>query len=107
MGFPEQCSSCGGFGGRGHKCPTLSKSIVGRYGLIFPVRNESLRRALAAKDNICPECSSELDTGWECNNRACQHDAQDEALACTNTDVLLWLVTKNPKPKPRQKHRPE
>jgi hypothetical protein len=21
---PEQCSSCGGFGGRGHKCPTLS-----------------------------------------------------------------------------------
>lgn len=26
-----------------------------------------------AKDNICPECSGELDTGWECNS--CGYDA--------------------------------
>lgn len=66
-------------------------------GLIFPVTNESLRRALA-KENVCPECGAELDTGWECNNMACQYDAMHEANACTNADVLVLLLAKYPKP---------
>lgn len=64
--------------------------------LTYPIKNESLRRAVAAKDNICPECGSELDTGWECNNRECQYDAREEALACNNVDVLIWLQAKFP-----------
>lgn len=42
----------------------------------FPATAPVLRRALA-RDDTCPECGYELDTGWECNN--CNYDARDEA----------------------------
>jgi ribosomal protein L37AE/L43A len=42
----------------------------------FPASAPVLRRALA-RDDICPECGWELDTGWECNE--CGYDAQNEA----------------------------
>jgi len=42
----------------------------------FPATSAPLRRALA-RDDTCPECGYELDTGWECNN--CGYDARDEA----------------------------
>jgi len=74
-------------------------------GLVFPVKNGSLRKALAAKDNICPECGSELDTGWECNNNACRYDAQSDALACSNADVLTWLLIRHPLPPSGQRNR--
>jgi hypothetical protein len=59
--------------------------------LTYPVTDERHRRAIAHR-NFCPECGSEVDTGWECNNRECQYDARDEALSVTNADVLALLV---------------
>lgn len=43
------------------------------HNLKFPVQGEKLRIALA-KDDLCPECGSELDTGFECTE--CGFDAQ-------------------------------
>ena len=45
-------------------------------GAPFPRQSPALRRA-CARENICPQCGGELDTGWECNS--CQYDARDEA----------------------------
>lgn len=45
-------------------------------GAPFPLQSPALRRACARED-ICPECGGELDTGWECND--CKYDARDEA----------------------------
>lgn len=45
-------------------------------GAPFPLRIAVLRRACAREDQ-CPECGGQLDTGWECNG--CGYDAQDEA----------------------------
>lgn len=42
----------------------------------FPIQSEPLRRWYAKQD-ICPECGGELDTGWECNR--CRYDAQKDA----------------------------
>lgn len=70
------------------------------HGLIYPVKNESLRRALA-KDGCCPECGAELDTGFECNNRECMYDALSLARACNNADILQLLLAKHPLPNRR------
>ncbi len=43
---------------------------------IFPAKRPVLRRSLARQD-ICPECGGQLDTGWECND--CGYDAMVEA----------------------------
>ena len=43
----------------------------GRNGPV--IVNPTLRRH-AAKNDICPECGGELDTGWECIS--CRYDAQ-------------------------------
>jgi hypothetical protein len=32
-------------------------------------------REALAKDDVCPQCLGELDTGWECND--CGYDAID------------------------------
>jgi len=45
-------------------------------GYEFPIKNPVIRRA-AARQDTCPECGGELDTGWECNE--CGYDARDEA----------------------------
>lgn len=42
----------------------------------MPIKSPALRRA-CAKEDLCPECGDELDTGWECNG--CGYDARDEA----------------------------
>lgn len=42
---------------------------------IHITRNRAGRINLIAED-ICPECRSELDTGWQCNS--CGFDAQPE-----------------------------
>jgi tRNA(Ile2) C34 agmatinyltransferase TiaS len=42
----------------------------------FPIKNPAVRR-LFARDDKCPECGGELDTGWECTD--CEYDARDEA----------------------------
>lgn len=42
----------------------------------FPIRIPILRR-LCAKNDKCPECGSELDTGWECIS--CGYDAINDA----------------------------
>lgn len=39
----------------------------------FPVKSLAVTKALARED-ACPKCGSELDTGWECNS--CGFDAQ-------------------------------
>lgn len=44
----------------------------------FPATSPVLRRALA-RDDTCPQCGWELDTGWECNE--CGYDARNEASA--------------------------
>lgn len=41
----------------------------------FPIKSKAVRRELV-KENYCPECGGELDTGWECNN--CGYDANRE-----------------------------
>lgn len=38
----------------------------------WPVQSPLVRRQLVRHD-ICPECSGDLDTGWECNR--CGYDA--------------------------------
>lgn len=43
---------------------------------LFPIQSKPLRRSYARQD-LCPECGGELDTGWECND--CGYDARDEA----------------------------
>lgn len=42
----------------------------------FPATHPIIRRELA-RDDICPECGGDLDTGWECNS--CRYDARDLA----------------------------
>lgn len=42
----------------------------------FPIDSAVLRR-FHARNDTCPECGWELDTGWECNE--CGYDARDEA----------------------------
>lgn len=42
----------------------------------FPVNSPAIRAELI-KENYCPDCGGELDTGWECNS--CGYDAQPEA----------------------------
>ncbi len=44
----------------------------------FPVNSPAVRKE-AARDDICPECGGELDTGWECND--CGFDASDLAYS--------------------------
>lgn len=44
--------------------------------LTFPVQSEALRK-MCAKNDYCPECSGELDTGFECNE--CGFDARELA----------------------------
>lgn len=39
---------------------------------------DDLNEALA-KDDVCPKCLGELDTGWECTK--CGYDAQADAMA--------------------------
>lgn len=41
----------------------------------FPATNATVRRELVKQDR-CPECGGELDTGWECNR--CGFDARPE-----------------------------
>jgi len=41
----------------------------------WPVKRPALRRQLVKQD-ICPQCGGELDTGWECND--CGFDAHPE-----------------------------
>jgi len=38
----------------------------------YPVNSPGVRKQVARED-ICPECGGELDTGWECNR--CGFDA--------------------------------
>lgn len=33
----------------------------------YPIKNATLRHAEVKQDR-CPECGGELDTGWECND---------------------------------------
>jgi len=55
--------------------------------MIYPIANKTLRRD-CIKQGKCPECGSELDTGFECNNQACQFDAAPE-VAELATIILL------------------
>ena len=47
---------------------------------------EQLRIELA-KENTCPICLGELDTGWECND--CGYDAIGEIEKFTGVTVLI------------------
>jgi hypothetical protein len=47
-------------------------------GLTYPLTSPALRKE-AVKHNFCPECSGQLDTGWECI--MCDFDAREIALA--------------------------
>lgn len=40
----------------------------------YPVKSEAVRKELV-RDETCPQCGHELDTGWECTNRKCRFDA--------------------------------
>ena len=42
----------------------------------WPVESPAVRRALVL-DNVCPDCSGDLDTGWECIE--CEADHYDLA----------------------------
>lgn len=44
----------------------------------WPVQSAIVRRQLVRND-LCPECGGELDTGWECNR--CGYDAQPIVVA--------------------------
>lgn len=55
----------------------LKEGHEGIGKLSFPVKSKALRRSLI-RHNQCPECGTELDTGYECNNRDCQYDALPE-----------------------------
>lgn len=44
----------------------------------FPVQSPAMRLTLIKRD-ICPQCGSDLDTGWECIE--CEFDAQPELIA--------------------------
>ena len=45
------------------------------FGIVTPCSVKEQREMLVMND-ICPECSGELNTGWECNS--CKYDAQKE-----------------------------
>ena len=46
--------------------------------LVFPIKNATARR-IFSRDEICPECGGELDTGWECVD--CGFDASNLAYS--------------------------
>lgn len=46
----------------------------------YPIKDPGQRKAYV-DDDCCPECGSNLDTGFECVNRRCKYDAYDEALS--------------------------
>ena len=57
--------------------PEISAGVMAMDPTKYPIKNQILRRALA-KQNECPECGDELDTGWECTE--CGFDARPLAL---------------------------
>jgi len=57
-------------------------------GLQFPVKSPAVRQTLAREDT-CPECGGELDTGWECLD--CHFDA--ELLAYSAQERRLDQMT--------------
>lgn len=63
-------------------------------GIVFPMKSASVRRGMA-KDDVCPECGSHLDTGYECNAYKCGYDAMKEAMACTSSDFLGYMLLKH------------
>lgn len=52
----------------------------------FPVQSKAVRVQMIKEDR-CPQCGGELDTGWECND--CDFDGMQE---------LPKSFTENPKP---------
>lgn len=54
--------------------------------VVFPAKNLTVRRHMI-KNNQCPECRGELDTGWECN--VCGYDAKPELDRDRDTLELL------------------
>lgn len=42
--------------------------------LTYPVKSAAVRQAVAREDR-CPECGGDLDTGWECSD--CGFDARE------------------------------
>lgn len=54
------------------KAARLSKS---RAIVKWPVQSKAIRLQMI-KEDVCPECGGELDTGFECNN--CEFDATFE-----------------------------
>lgn len=51
------------------------------FGLTkFPVKSSAIRSELIREDK-CPDCGGELDTGWECNSCGADFRAQARTLA--------------------------
>lgn len=63
---------------------------------MFPLRNKTLRRA-ATNAEVCPECGDELDTGWECTNRACEYDAKPDRIV--SSEELIAAGAGMPRPR--------
>jgi len=55
----------------------MKRGGLREVGLDFPIKNLTLRKQ-AAKEDLCPQCGGELDTGMECNK--CHYDASDDLV---------------------------
>jgi hypothetical protein len=59
--------------------------LTGASMSTYPLQDQR-ERVAAAKNDKCPECGGELDTGWECND--CGFDAMSLAFDKT-LDTLI------------------
>lgn len=50
----------------------------------WPVQSPAVRLTLIKQD-ICPQCGGELDTGWECND--CDFDARPELAVSPSSEI--------------------
>jgi len=59
-----------------------------QYTGFYPIKSLALRKE-SARDDVCPDCGGQLDTGWECVE--CGYDARDLAYtpAQRELDILF------------------
>ena len=52
--------------------------------LVFPIKSPAVRKTLV-REETCPQCGGDLDTGWECND--CQFDASTIAYTAWEREM--------------------
>ena len=70
MGKCDKCGKPYMHDGAEYVCGYCPKQMSVNY----PIKSEAVRKHYVRELDLCPECGSDLDTGWECVE--CDYDAE-------------------------------